>query len=228
MGLSPATETGVRWHAQGMAIRQPPVDLEFVLFDLGGVLIRLGGVSAMRQLAGIESDEELWHRWLTCRWVRSYERGMCSSEEFSAGVVADWDLAITAEEFIEGFRLWPQGLIDGAELLVEAVGRSARVGCISNTNALHASRVAQMGRLMDLFEVRFLSHELGLVKPDRELFDHVSAVLGVAPGRVVLLDDNAANVAQATVAGFIGIQVRGVDEARRALVDLGVLDADGG
>jgi glucose-1-phosphatase len=228
MGLSPATETGVRWHAQGMAIRQPSVDLEFVLFDLGGVLVRLGGVSAMRQLAGIESDEELWRRWLSCRWVRSFERGMCSSEEFAAGMVADWDLATSAEDFIEGFRVWPEGLIDGAELLVEAVGRCVRVGCISNTNALHSSQLAQMGRLMDLFEVRFLSHELGLVKPDRELFDHVSAVLGVAPGRAVFLDDNATNVTEATAAGFVGIQVRGVDEARTALVDLGVLDADGG
>jgi glucose-1-phosphatase len=202
------------------------MDLDFVLFDLGGVLVRLGGVGAMKNLAGIESDEELWHRWLTCRWVRSFERGMCSPDEFAAGMVADWDLAITAEEFIEGFRAWPEGLIDGAEMLVEEVGTRARVGCISNTNALHSSQVAHMGRLLDLFEIKFLSHELGLVKPDRELFDHVSAVLGVPPGRAVLLDDNAANVTQATVAGFVGIQVRGVDEARKALVDLGVLAGD--
>lgn len=80
-----------------------------------------------------------------------------------------------------------------------------------------------MGRLMELFEVTFLSHELGLVKPDRELFDHVASVLGVAPGRAVFLDDNAANVVQATAAGFVGIQTRGVGEARRALVELGVL-----
>lgn len=203
------------------------MDPEYVLFDLGGVLVRQGGVSAMRVLAGIESDEELWHRWLTCRWVRSFERGKCSTDEFAAGIVADWDLAVTAEEFIERFRTWPEGLIDGAELLVEAVGRCVRVGCISNTNVLHSSQLAQMGRLMDLFEVRFLSHELGLIKPDRELFDHVTAVLGVAPGRTVVLDDNAANVAQAIAAGFVGIQVRGVDEARGALIGLGVLASDG-
>lgn len=203
------------------------MDFEFVLFDLGGVLVRLGGVTAMRHLAGIESDEELWHRWLTCRWVRSFERGACSTNEFAAGMVADWDLAITSEEFIQQFRAWPEGLIDGAELLVEAVAGCVRVGCISNTNTLHSARVAQMGGLMGRFEFAFLSHELGLVKPDRELFDHVSADLGVAPGRAVFLDDNAANVTEATAAGFVGRQVRGVNEARRALVDLGVLPGDG-
>ena len=63
-----------------------PVDL--VLFDLGGVLIELSGVPAMLELTGIESEEDLWRRWLSCRWVRRFESGGCSETEFAAGVVA--------------------------------------------------------------------------------------------------------------------------------------------
>ena len=44
--------------------------------------------------------------------------------------------------------------------------------------------------------------------------------------RVLFLDDNALNVDGAAAAGFTAIQVRGVDEARRALVAAGVLGAD--
>jgi FMN phosphatase YigB (HAD superfamily) len=61
-----------------------PVDL--VLFDLGGVLIEVHGVHAMLELTGIKSEEELWRRWLTCRWVRRFESGGCSETEFAAGV----------------------------------------------------------------------------------------------------------------------------------------------
>ena len=57
--------------------------IEIVLFDLGGVLIELDGVASMRELTGIESDDELWRRWLGCRWVRSYERGGCSADDFA-------------------------------------------------------------------------------------------------------------------------------------------------
>lgn len=64
----------------------PPIDI--VLFDLGGVLIEFGGVEAMRALAGIDSDDELWRRWLTCRWVRSLERGDCSPADFAGGMVS--------------------------------------------------------------------------------------------------------------------------------------------
>jgi hypothetical protein len=49
--------------------------IDLVLFDLGGVLIELGGVAAMMELAGIDTDDELWLRWLSCRWVRTFERG---------------------------------------------------------------------------------------------------------------------------------------------------------
>ena len=77
--------------------------------------------------------------------------------------------------------------------------------------------------LGSLFDVTFLSYEMGLVKPDREVFDHVAASLGTPPGRIVFLDDNAINVEQAAAVGFAARQARGVDEARAALVDLGVL-----
>jgi hypothetical protein len=74
-----------------------------VLFDLGGVLIRLGGVAALKDLTGIITSAEIWERWLSCRWVRSYERGYCQETAFAQGVVDDWGLPITAAEFLERF-----------------------------------------------------------------------------------------------------------------------------
>ena len=59
--------------------------IDLVLFDLGGVLIQPGGVAAMRALAGIDSDEALWARWLGCRWVQRFEAGGCTPEEFADG-----------------------------------------------------------------------------------------------------------------------------------------------
>lgn len=47
-------------------------DFDYVLFDLGGLLIEVGGVRAMGDLAGIADDREVWRRWLTCRWVREF------------------------------------------------------------------------------------------------------------------------------------------------------------
>ena len=102
---------------------------DVVLFDLGGVLIDFGGVAPMKALAGIESDDELWSRWLTCRWVRSFERGECSPDEFADGVVGDWELSVEPAAFLDAFRSWPGGTLPGADELLSRVQQVVPAGC---------------------------------------------------------------------------------------------------
>ncbi len=144
----------------------PPV-IEIVLFDLGGVLVEPQGVLVMREVAGIESDGELWRRWLTCRWVQAFESGQCSGVDFAHGVVQDWQLSLSPSDFLERYRTWPVGSFPGAEDLVREVKRHIPTGCLSNTNALRWKAQASAWPWIDLFDPRFLSFEMGVLKPDR-------------------------------------------------------------
>ncbi|MGY6501684.1 MAG: HAD-IA family hydrolase [Acidimicrobiales bacterium] len=198
---------------------------EVVLFDLGGVLVELGG-SAMGELTAAVGPD-FWPRWLACRWVRAFERGRCSTEEFSRGVVDDWGLERTPEQFLAAVRTWPTGLEPGALDLVAEVRRSARVGCLSNTNEVHWSEQFASWGLAEAFDHAFASHLMGAVKPDPEAFDHVVSVLAVEPGMVLFLDDNAVNVAAARAAGLRSERVSGVAGARAALERWGVVRRPG-
>ncbi|HVB94650.1 MAG TPA: HAD-IA family hydrolase [Acidimicrobiales bacterium] len=197
--------------------------VEMVLFDLGGVLLQLGGVRSMRELSGIAGDDELWNRWLSCPWVRSFESGACSHEAFARGVVDDWGLSISPAAFLEEFRTWPTGPLPGAEALVTEVMARVPAGCFSNTNVLHWNDHLAGWPLVGLFEIRFLSFEIGFLKPDRRAFDYVAGEVGTSPGRVLFLDDNTANINGAVAAGFSALRVSGVSETRQALVAFGVL-----
>jgi putative hydrolase of the HAD superfamily len=194
-----------------------------VLFDLGGVLIELRGVSPMADLAGIDDESELWRRWLGCRWVRRFERGDCDPQEFARGVVDDWDLPVGPAEFLDNFASWPVGPFDGAERLVRQTGSTVPVGCLSNTNVLHWEGRAVHWPLMTRFAHRFVSHHMGAVKPDAEAFAHVADALSMPPDRVLLLDDNQLNVDGARAAGLRAERTVGVAGARRALEEAGVL-----
>ena len=198
-----------------------PVDL--VLFDLGGVLIEIPGVRAMLELTGIESEEDLWRRWLTCRWVRRFESGRCSETEFAAGLVADWQLQLSPAAFLEAFEHWPTGPLPGAAELVAQTRAHAATGCFSNTNALHWHGHIAAWPLASLFDHQFLSFELGVLKPDTAAFAQVAELLEMPAERVLFLDDNAVNVAGAVAAGFQAARATGVDEARQHLVEAGVL-----
>ena len=196
-----------------------------VVFDLGGVLVELGGVRDFGDMIGEPDDERVWTRWLGNSWVRDYERGLCSSDTFARGMVEQFELDTSADEFIERFRGWPRGLFDGAFGLVETLAATVRVACLSNTNEVHWSRQADALRLAELFPTRFLSHELGLIKPDREIYDHVAARLELAASSILFFDDNQLNVDAARDAGWQAVRVQGPQAARECLEQHGLLDA---
>ncbi len=197
--------------------------IDLVLFDLGGVLIQPGGVGPMRALSGIESDEALWARWLSCRWVRRFEAGQCTPEAFAAGVVADWGLDLDPAAFLQEFGTWPEPPFPGALELVGAVQERVPAGFLSNMNSFQWATNYEAIPLTDAFTFRFLSFELGLVKPDAAVFDAVADRLPVPRRRVLFLDDNVINVEAAAQAGFAARHVRGVAAAHDALTEAGVL-----
>jgi glucose-1-phosphatase len=199
--------------------------IDLVLFDLGGVLIRPGGVASMRALSGIDSDEALWNRWLSCPWVRRFEAGECAPEEFAAGMVAEWELELQPAAFLDAFGRWPEPPFEGALQLVEEVQARVPAALLSNMNSFQWAANYEGIPLTEAFTFRFLSFELGLVKPDAAIFDAVAARLPVPRHRVLFLDDNAVNVEAAEGAGFAAAHVRGLDAARDALMAAGVLVA---
>lgn len=198
-------------------------DFEVVLFDLGGVLVDVQGAPVMIGAAGEAVDEELWRRWLTSPAVRDFETGRTTPEEFGAAMVAEFDLEVGPDEFLEAFRDWPRGFYPGTEALLAHLSEGYRLGCLSNSNPLHWTRFQRELRLSEVFDHRFASHLIGSLKPDREVFDHVVAELACPPGRVLFLDDNQMCVDGAREAGLSAHRARGLDGAAEVLTRLGIL-----
>jgi putative hydrolase of the HAD superfamily len=197
--------------------------VQSVVFDLGGVLVELGGVREFGDMINEPDDAQVWARWLRSPWVRDYERGRCSSEAFARGLVEEFALSSSPSEFIEQFRAWPRGLLGGAHELVSGLADSVPVAWLSNTNELHWSHQADAFQLADLFPTRFLSHELGLIKPDREIYDHVVDALSLPADAVLFFDDNQLNVDAAREAGLRSERVQGPAAAREHLERYGLL-----
>ena len=81
-----------------------------------------------------------------------------------------------------------------------------------------------MGQLLDDF---FLSHEIGMLKPDLAAFEHVIQRLDVKPNRIAFFDDLEVNVRSARQVGMKAFVTRGLPEVRERLVGLGVLSLGG-
>lgn len=198
--------------------------VQVVLFDVGGVLVDLGGVDALLGWLGPPATQEsLWPVWLRSPSVRAFETGRIEPLAFAKGIIAELKLELDPGVFLQSFEAWPTRAFPGALELVASIPARYQRALLSNSNVLHWPRVLDEMKLRHSFEHRFSSHLTGKIKPDAEAFEHVVAELGCRPDEVLFLDDNSINVEAARALGMQSIRVRGVEESRSALLQAGIL-----
>lgn len=188
---------------------------------MGGVLVELGPFDEALGL-GDMSTEEFWAAWLASPAVRALESGRCSIERFADELVVEFGLGHSQRELIEHFTNIPLGLYPGAAKLVDSVSDHLVTGVLSNTNAVHWEGQQDAEIIQRLCQRQYLSYELGMTKPDRDIFDHVVADLGIAPERVLFVDDSPSNVEGARAAGLAAEVVKGPEAGAEVLARYGV------
>ena len=201
-------------------------EIRCILFDLGGVLVRFHGVERLAEWLGdSEVAEEHWRSWLGSGSLRAFETGRLSPEQFATGFLAEFPLDLTPAQILREMRGFVTGAFDGAVELLDELRPSYQVACLSNTNGLHAPWMLGelgLGRRLDRV---FLSFETGLLKPDRDAFEHVCRELELEPAEILFFDDAPPNVEAARAAGFQAERARGPADCRRELERRGLLPA---
>lgn len=199
--------------------------IDAVLFDLGGVLIELAGVEKMLEWSpDIDTSEELWRRWLHSDAVRRFETGAIGRDAFAAALIDEFGVPVGAEEFLAAFTWWPRSVLPGAFELLAAMRGRYRLASVSNTNEIHWDRFSRVWSLDAAFHHNFPSHLVGKLKPDADYFEHVLDAMDIPAQQVLFIDDNAINVESAARLGIHTRRVVGVDGARQAFRELGLME----
>ena len=195
-------------------------DPTLFLFDLGGVLVENTTFDRLAALTGLAPGAEMKQRWLASPSVRGLEMGALTPAEFAARFIDEWQLRCDPLRFLDDFVNWPTGFYPGAAALLARLRRRGRVGCLSNSNALHWGRFRGF---TDDFDVALSSHLLGAVKPDRECFERALSACGARAGDVAFFDDSPANVRAALDLGWRALLVDGIGDLENRLAAEGWL-----
>lgn len=201
--------------------------IKFIYFDLGNVLLKFDHRRAARQIADVAgiTTEEAWDAVFGDGLELQYERGELTTRQFydrfceRTNTRADHDALLHASADI----FEP----DEATLsLVQRLRREGqRVGILSNTNDAHWRFIrAEYSFAGEWFETHALSFELGLLKPEPQIYAKAARLAGVAPSEVFFTDDRAENVEGARQAGFHAELFSSAEELMRPLRDAGLLD----
>jgi putative hydrolase of the HAD superfamily len=199
------------------------LDLDLMLFDLGGVLVEWEGVEPLMRLSGRSLTPEDCRRfWLESYWVRQFERGLCTPDDFAHGVIEELKFSLSPGDFLSEFLSWDRGPMPGAVELLESLQKRFTLGCLSNNNELHWSRLRDERGFLRFFEYCYVSHEMGVMKPDAGAFEHVVCATGFAVEKILYFDDNPECVDTAVSLGFQAYVTRGIDQVKESLLKLGV------
>ena len=198
--------------------------IEVILFDLGGVLITWDGIAELTKLTeGRLNSEQARKYFLQSTWMNLFESGNCTPDVFAEGVVSDLSLPITPDEFLKSFLSWDRGFEPGSQELLKKLRPHFLLGCVSNNNILHWTRLCRRYSMEQLFHKLYPSHEIGMVKPSQKVFEYIVSDIGGSPEQFLFFDDNPECVENARQKGLNAEQVAGVEGVERTLKSLNLL-----
>ncbi len=198
-------------------------NIKVIVFDLGGVLVDWVGAQALTELSRDSLSEEQARRfWLESLWVKKFEIGRCSPDQFASGVVSELHLAVSPDKFLAEFVSWDRGLLPGAIELLDNLRPNFLLVCLSNNNVLHWKKLNEKDGIGKKFHRLYISHITGLIKPSEEAFENLLNDLNYPPDTILYFDDNQECIWQALKFGIRAFQVAGADAVRKVLNALNI------
>jgi putative hydrolase of the HAD superfamily len=192
-----------------------------VLWDADGVLQHLpaGWEASMRPVVGHLVDDVEGFLSEAFAAERPALTGDAHWVEILPGLLEKWGIADSYDDALR-VSLTIEPVVETREI-VEALRRAGtRCYLATNQDEHRARHMHETLGYADLFDDCFYSYELGAAKPDPAYFTTILDRLDLPPGKVLFVDDNAANVESARSVGLRAEQWhvdQEVDELRAAL-----------
>ena len=138
------------------------------------------------------------------------------SSEKLASEIAQLELAADHgfyETYAHFLEIWSSHFSEepGMEPVVYALTQLHRVVLFSNTNTAHVAHIKANYQVFGHVHAAYLSHELGLVKPDAASFLKLLEIEGLSPEDCIFIDDRAENTAAAAALGMRTVTFAGRD-----------------
>lgn len=198
------------------SVEYPLEGVKNIVFDLGDVVINISPERCFDAFAKLFSmqREQVVLEFDKLQVFEKYESGKISDVEFLSLIRTISIGQVSDEEIIHA---WQQILLDIPKEridLIQELASDHKIYVLSNTSHYHMievnailERVSGVTTIDELVEKTYYSYEMGLRKPDPEIYSTLLRDSNLTPNETLFLDDNRNNVEAAIDLGIRAILV---------------------
>ena len=185
-------------------------NISTLIFDLGGVIVDLDLAKCIQKFKslGLENIEQYLSNFGQKDFFMQFEKGQIGIPAFRNEIRKLAGIELTDAQIDEAWcSFLTQIPVEKLHLLSE-LKKKYRLLMLSNTNPLHiqtavAAEFSKTGKTMQgFFDKCYLSYEMGMVKPDVEIFEALLADAQVKAEECLFLDDGKKNIDTAAALGI--------------------------
>ncbi|MGP3960428.1 HAD family hydrolase [Nonomuraea sp. 3N208] len=193
--------------------------MTWIVFDFGGVLsLPQPESDAVAMARAVDADPEAFQR---DYWEHrlEFDRGLSPHDYWSAVLGRSATHTEVARLVAMDVASWAHPNEGTVALLDDLIEAGHDVALLSNMPVCIGDGLDELPWVAAIGH-RFYSGRMGLVKPDREIFDEMARALGAAPSEIVFIDDRQENVEGAERAGMRGVHFTDAAALRETLPDV--------
>jgi HAD superfamily hydrolase (TIGR01509 family) len=180
-----------------------------IIFDLGAVILNINYQNTIDEFTklGVKNASTFYSKKVQTNLFNQIETGMISSNKFLKALQKETKNANIKQ--VE--QAWNAMLLDLPEERLQRIKKLKKnhtIYLLSNTNAIHIDAFKkQLGNkkwlsFCELFDKMYLSHELGLRKPDVKIFEYILKEQKLKAEEVFFIDDSPQHIASAKKIGI--------------------------
>lgn len=178
--------------------------LKNIIFDFGDVFINLdkSAPSGALNQYNVKELPEKFHE--NCRL---YEMGEISTEYFIHQATTGFN--VSKGEFVNAWNAILKDFPMHRLEFLKKISKEYRCFLLSNTNELHINWIKNdwgeglFGEFENCFEQFYLSQELGMRKPNLDIYEYVMSENNLLPEETLFIDDTSENTDSAAKLGIL-------------------------
>lgn len=164
-------------------------------------------------------------------YLKEYEKSIqlvkwSSKEEMAKSFLKTFSLSSTKQNINFVIKIYNKGIknsrvFDGMKEILMTLKKKYKLGLVSNTTIYEINFVDKYD-IRKLFDAIVCSHDIGKLKPSKEIFEETAKILSVKLDECLFIDDSKENINKAKDYEMKTIRFENIEQLKKELISLNI------